>query len=152
MAAPSSSAARIGSPALVPRGAIVQATSPGTSCSPRMVSLPSKPPAAISTPRRACTVTGSERYVASTPTTRPCSVTSSLTACSVRIVPPSRSTIAASRAISDWPPLSVLRPERPARSRSTGGRTSSPTSSGSSARLMFVGWIERPNGTRPGAS
>ena len=91
--------------------------------------------------------------IAATPTTRPSSsVTSPVTGRLVRIVPPSRTTIVASRAIRDCPPLRVLRPPSPARSRSTGGRTSSATSGRSSARLMLVGWIDRPNGTRPGAS
>ena len=57
-------------------------------------------------------------------------------------------TIAASRAISDCPPLRVLRPPSPARSRSTGGRTSSATSGGRSAALD-VGRLDRPAERHP---
>ena len=70
VAAPIATAASIGSPVLVPRGAIVQATSPGTPCSARSAALPSKPPAASSTPRRARTSTGPSGVIAATPTTR----------------------------------------------------------------------------------
>ena len=153
VAAPSAIAALIGSPVLVARGAIVQATSPGTSCSRRISALPSKPPAPSSTPRAAPISTGPSGDIAATPTTRPVSsVTRPVTGRLVRISPPSRTKIAVSRAISDCPPLRVLRPPSPARSRSTGGRTSSATSGGRSPRLTLVGWIDRPKGTRPGAS
>ncbi len=48
-----------------------------------------------------------------TPTTRPPSVSRRTTRWPVRIEPPSRTTIVARRAMSDWPPLRVRRPGAP---------------------------------------